>query len=105
MKRYEFEDWLIDECNLIIFCCTDDPFLDESGDDGCSIDEPISNYDDLIENTHQKLFVSDEGFARAHIRVFFARFDVSSMMCEVEGRKEPNSDSNPKGISIEEPIH
>jgi hypothetical protein len=27
------------------------------------------------------------------------------MMCEVEGRKEPNSDSNPKGISIEEPIH
>ena len=41
-----------------------------SGDDGCSIDEPISNDDDLIENTRQKLFVSDEGFASAHIRAF-----------------------------------
>ena len=70
MKRYEIEVWLIDESNLVKFCCTDDPFLDGSGDDGCSIDEPISNYDDLIENTHQKLFVSDEGFARAHIRAF-----------------------------------
>ena len=81
MKIYEFEEWLIDESNLFIFCCTDDPmvpFLDKSGDDGCSIDELISNYDDLIEKTHQKQFVSDEGFARAHIRAFFAEFDVSS---------------------------
>ena len=92
MKRYEFEEWLIDESNLIIFCCTDDPFMDWSGDDGCSIEELISNYDDLIENTLQKLFVSDEGIASAHSCFFLARFDVSSKLCEVEGRKEPNSD-------------
>jgi hypothetical protein len=73
MKTYEkirFEEWLIDESNPIIFCCTDNPFLDGSGDDGCSIDEPMSNHDDLIENTHQKLFISDEGFARAHVCAF-----------------------------------
>ena len=70
MKRYEFEEWLIDESNLILFCCTDDPFVDESGDDRCSIDEQISNYNDLIANTRQKLFVPDEGFARAHICAF-----------------------------------
>ena len=70
MKRFEFEEWLIDESHLIIFCCTDDIFLDESGYDGCSIHEPISNCDDLIKNTHQKLFVFDEAFARAHIRAF-----------------------------------
>ena len=73
MKTYEkirFEEWLIDESNPIIFCSTDDPFLDGSGDDRCSIDEPMSNHDDLIENTHQKLFIFDEGFARAHICAF-----------------------------------
>ena len=32
----EFEEWLIDESNLIKFCCTDDPFMDEVGDNGCS---------------------------------------------------------------------
>jgi hypothetical protein len=51
MKPYELEKWSIDESNLIKFCCTDDPFMDDSGDDGCSIDEPISQYDDSFENT------------------------------------------------------
>jgi hypothetical protein len=92
MKPYELEKWSIDESNLIKFCCTDDPFMDDSGDDGCSIDEPISQYDDSFENTLQKLFVSDKKIASAHIRAFLARFDVSSMACEMEGRKEANSD-------------
>jgi hypothetical protein len=65
--------------------------MDESGDDGCSIYEPISHDDDSFENTFQKLFVSDEGIASAHIRAFLARFDESSMLCEVKSRK-PNSD-------------
>ena len=70
MKPYELEKWSIDESNLIRICCANDPPMDESGDDGCSIDEPISQYDDSFENTLQKLFVSDEGFARAHICAF-----------------------------------
>ena len=82
----------LQEC--LLFCPYEDFICLHStaGDDGCSIDEPISTDDALFENTLQKLFVSDEGFARAHIRAFFARFDVSIMMCEREGRKESNSD-------------
>ena len=74
MKTYEkirFEEWLIDESNPIIFCCTDDPFMDESSDDGCINDESIGHDDDSFESTLQKLLVSDEGMASAHIRAFW----------------------------------